>query len=243
MRNAIYSWSLALLSLGSLAGCESLRTLREGVCGKTQCDSTRSTSTPCRTCQPAPKKLFAVNAESTPIKAKLVETARTPSKLPILEVVVMPPEPEPKLQAVAAPRKIATVIEEEIDQPKEMLIPEVAKPIPKKANADAVKHVVAIINGNPKENSAEIMHAKIQDVQVEAFQSITGKVQPWRKTWRLRFAPIDQDASYGGSVVLEGAGLDRLRDGQTVRVQGVLIVPTDRTSPARYRVQVLDVLD
>ncbi len=61
---------------------------------------------------------------------------------------------------------------------------------------------------------------------------------------RLRYAPIDQEDQYGGFVVLEGgAELTRMRDGQHIRIRGVLIAPEDRNSAAHYRVQAIEALD
>lgn len=233
MRNVILGWSLGLICIGSLAGCESPQALRYGGCGDKACAPPRSSGDPCVSCQKAAPKM---NAEAFPIKA---ETANPPGKLPALETFEQPAEPVSIQRTAAATGKL----DEEIDPAESIVIPEVAKTIRKTPDADAGKPAVVVLVGNGEESSAEILSAKIQDVQADTFKSITGNVQPWRKTWRLRFAPVDREAVYGGSVVLEGTGLDRLRDGQTVRVQGVLIAPTDRASPARYRVQTLEVLD
>jgi hypothetical protein len=78
----------------------------------------------------------------------------------------------------------------------------------------------------------------------EDFKTITGQVQIWRQTVRLRYAPIDQEDPYGGFVVLEGgAELTGLRDGQHVRIRGVLIAPEGRNDTAHCRVQALEILD
>jgi hypothetical protein len=247
MRTAILGWFLGLLSIGALTGCESLRSLREGACG-----STRSRGDQCVLCQEMTKKTNSVNAEPFPINAKIAATANAPGKHPILDLIEKPAEPDPnqrttaaavKLEEAVAPWNIGTLQEEEIDPSELSANSDVAKTIGKISDTEAVKPAAAVLVGSPKKDPFEIMSAKIQDVPVKAFESITGNVQPWRKTWRLRFAPVDQEAVYGGSVVLEGIGLDRLRDGQTVRVQGVLIAPTERASPARYRVQTLEILD
>jgi hypothetical protein len=80
--------------------------------------------------------------------------------------------------------------------------------------------------------------------KTEASKSVAGRVLQYRNTWRLRYAPIDQEDVYGGVVVLDGgAELSQLRDGQRVRVSGVLIPPESRTSSARYRVQAIEMLD
>lgn len=232
MRNVILGWSLGLICIGSLTGCESPQALRYGGCGDKACAPPRSSGDPCVSCQKAAPKM---NAKAFPIQAKISETANPPA----LQTFEQPAEPVSIQRTAAAAGKL----DEEIDPAESIVIPEVAKTIRKTSDADAGKPAVVALVGYAEESSAEIMSAKIQDVPADTFKSITGNVQPWRKTWRLRFAPVDREAVYGGSVVLEGTCLERLRDGQTVRVQGVLIAPTDRASPARYRVQTLEVLD
>lgn len=78
----------------------------------------------------------------------------------------------------------------------------------------------------------------------EDFRTVTGRVQMWRGTVRLRYAPIDQEDQYGGFVVLDGgAELTRLRDAQQVRIRGVLIAPENRNSMAHFQVQAIELLD
>ena len=73
---------------------------------------------------------------------------------------------------------------------------------------------------------------------------MTGEVQVYRKTWRLRYAPIDQIDIYGGVVVLDGgAELSNLRDGQHVRVRGELVPPAEPNGAAHYRVASIETLD
>jgi hypothetical protein len=80
--------------------------------------------------------------------------------------------------------------------------------------------------------------------EAEKNKSFTGKVQRFRAAWRLRYAAIDQEDAYGGVVVLEGgAGLNRLREGQQVRVSGHLTPPESRTGSAILRVMTLEMLD
>jgi len=124
--------------------------------------------------------------------------------------------------AVPMPRIIELNAEGKIEPPAVTLIPEIAKKIELPPDEATTTPVVKERNG---------------------FKTIAGQVQQFRKTWRLRYAPFDQDDPYGGSVMLEGVGLDRLRDGQRIRVQGVFIPPTDRFSPARYRVQTMEILE
>ena len=95
-----------------------------------------------------------------------------------------------------------------------------------------------------KEQTIAIKSVYIKYGSADEYQSITGQVQQWKKTWRLRYAPIDQEDPFGGSVTLEGgAELNQLRDGRHVRVRGVLIAPDASSGTARYRVQAIEILD
>lgn len=75
------------------------------------------------------------------------------------------------------------------------------------------------------------------------FESVTGQVQIFRKTVRLRYASIEQEDAYGGVVILEGSEIGNLRDGQHVRVQGTFVAPADRNGNAKYRVHTVEMLD
>jgi hypothetical protein len=78
----------------------------------------------------------------------------------------------------------------------------------------------------------------------DGYKSLTGHVQQWRHTWRLRYAAVEADDPHGGSVVLVGGSeLERLRDGQRVRVRGAIVPSDDRQGTTRYQVQALDVLE
>ena len=83
-----------------------------------------------------------------------------------------------------------------------------------------------------------------EEEKTAASKSVAGHVHQYRNTWRLRYAPIDQEDAYGGVVILDGgAELSQLRDGQRVRVSGVLVPPESRTGSACYRVQAIEILD
>jgi hypothetical protein len=87
----------------------------------------------------------------------------------------------------------------------------------------------------------------------EDFKVLTGRVTLYRNTYRLRYANVDQVDAHGGVVVLVSDGLAVLRDQAYVRVRGELIplarfrgdaiAPSDRNSPARFRVDALEILD
>lgn len=89
------------------------------------------------------------------------------------------------------------------------------------------------------------VEAKPTPVQTSAdAKTFTGQAQQWRKSWRIRYAGVDQDDEHGGSLVLEGGlELDQLRDGQRIRVRGTVIPAESASQSSRLRVQSLEKLD
>ncbi len=104
-----------------------------------------------------------------------------------------------------------------------------------------------VVEEEASQGKEQIVVVKANHIKYGAtdqFQTVTGQVQQWRKTWRLRYAPVEQEDAHGGSVVLQGsAELNQLRDGQHVRVRGVIIPADDHAGAARYHVQGLEILD
>jgi CHASE1-domain containing sensor protein len=76
----------------------------------------------------------------------------------------------------------------------------------------------------------------------EGVCTITGEAQQFRRTWRLRYAPLDSEDSHGGSVMLLGEGLNRIREGQQIRVVGTMQPAEERGDAPRFHVQFLEVL-
>ena len=74
------------------------------------------------------------------------------------------------------------------------------------------------------------------------YRVLTGQVQTWRQTWKLRYADYGTTDPYGGSVVLTGSQVHALTDGCRVRVEGRLIPPVDRTAPARFEIQSVQII-
>jgi hypothetical protein len=100
------------------------------------------------------------------------------------------------------------------------------------------------IKTDPGEKAIALQSTHIRYGQAENFKQITGKVEQYRKTWRLRYGVVEADDPYGGVVLLDNInGGQNLRDGQHVRVRGTLIPPQNRQESARYLVQGIDVLD
>jgi hypothetical protein len=76
----------------------------------------------------------------------------------------------------------------------------------------------------------------------EGLCTLTGEAQEFRKGWRLRYASVEAEDAHGGSVALVGENLQRLRDGQTVRVVGTLQPAEDRLDTPRFLVHFLEVI-
>ncbi len=79
---------------------------------------------------------------------------------------------------------------------------------------------------------------------VPAGQVLAGSVECWRKTWRLRYAPVDVEDVHGGRVTLVGdTAVEQLQEGQRVRARGVLIPSGDRATAPEFHVESIEVLD
>ena len=61
--------------------------------------------------------------------------------------------------------------------------------------------------------------------------------------WRLRYAAVDESDAHGGSVTLGGdVRLNRLQDGQHIRVIGHLLNPGDKDVAPGYHVDFFEVI-
>ncbi len=110
--------------------------------------------------------------------------------------------------------------------------------------SDAAKAPPPIVAAKQKNQAVAVKNIDGPNGQAEKFWTVTGTVEEFRKTWRVRYAAIDQEDRFGGVVVLDGGDeLNQLRDGMNVRVRGTLVPPTDRTGSAHYRVRSLEILE
>lgn len=246
MRKTIIYWSLGLLSVSWLAGCGLLRNDRNGGCD----DSGR--------CRPARGR----NGNTTVVEFGPIDNtnhAKTPSNKPGLIAPARPALQEPPLsKAASAPIPAPEGFLPDLKKTDKLL--EEPAPITGPAVPKKIEHLDVDLSGSkpitdpaPIKISepaktvgkpAEPKQAPITSGQSDNFKVVTGQVSLYRKTWRLRYAGIDQDDAYGGVLVLEGgAELSKLRDGQTVRVRGTLIPPADRNGTASYRVTAIELLD
>jgi hypothetical protein len=111
-------------------------------------------------------------------------------------------------------------------------------------NAPPVEPSTALPNGAVpnSEGVIELTNANVKLGAADDYKALTGHVTSFRKSWRLRYAAVESEDVHGGSVVLSGEGLDRLKDGQLIRVQGTILAPTDRNQPATFQVQRIEIL-
>ncbi len=80
----------------------------------------------------------------------------------------------------------------------------------------------------------------------EDYSWLAGKLQYSRfnKSWRLRFASVDEEDRYGGSVtIVDDLRLAGLKDGQMVRVEGQLVNPEAKRSAPPYEVNSIQAFD
>ncbi len=256
MRKIYVGWLLGLAAISTMTGCGLTRTGRPDSCGANGCTTPGTVrdkatlvgsarvvvSEPARVQRTERRlvvdKASALPAEEVQVARRLPETI-VPDKRVDLPAVEKGNALAQEMAVVsrelaAMPKKGAAVVAEPM--PARRIVPPL--PVLPEDGAPAGK----VIGGSDKEKTIEPKSVDIQYGQGENFKTITGQVQQFRKTWRLRYADVDQEDSYGGVVILEG-DLGQLRDGQHVRVTGVLIPPASRTSSATYRVQTIKILD
>lgn len=81
--------------------------------------------------------------------------------------------------------------------------------------------------------------AKPGFARADDYRWLNGQVRydSFSKAWRLRYAPLDEEDAYGGSVTLVDDGtLGKLKDGQFIRVHGSLMCSREKAVRPRYKV-------
>jgi hypothetical protein len=156
--------------------------------------------------------------------------------LPPLPPSVLPPAPVPPppelLQRPVAPAPAGVVDDSAW---RSVVVPSAGPPLSYQRPPAPIQQVSAV---QPAASLAAPVPASS-----DAGRSLIGRVQQWRNTWQLRYAALDADAPYGGSVTLVGANLSQLRDGQRIRVHGSLLPPASSSQPALFQVSALEVFE
>jgi hypothetical protein len=265
---------LALLGLVGCGSVQNLREARDDESGGKRCALCRVTRpadgghVQVRVAQPIPLESVPIEEKPAVLSAQVTEPARElPEGPAVTELKPNLPVVERKIdegaalaEEIAIVRREATALANKGETTAIIEVP--SAPIqrgaePRIVSENAVKPVNEPMvlktetvaestteSAPEKEKSAAIKSVHIQFGQTDNFKTITGQVQQFRKTLRLRYAAIDQEDPYGGSVVLDGgAELSQVREGQHVRVRGELIPPADRNGSARYRVTAVEILD
>ena len=233
MRTIAVYWILGLFSLSSLAGCGLFRnscTERNSGQRLPQC-----VRTPCSACPTTPSYCVYKTACGRLGWAWWE----------IGDPVAREPQPYRNLallyQELAA-KKLEILPMSSVPQ---AVVRTVEPPIASDEEQEPAGERLQILRMSPPEVAVQGVEPPVASEEKQAtFPTIVGHVHQYRKTWRLRYAAVDQEDRYGGVVILEGsADLSKLRDGQHVRVRGVLQEPDSRLGSAHYRVQSIEVLD
>lgn len=234
--------SLALASVVTAVGCQHSNARGIGL--------TRSRGTPVATA-PAHGPYVA----TTPVPAAPIATAAP--VIPTQPNMLPPVTP----QATEAPKEI---VKSEPAMPAAPATPpavETAKGHPA-SNATTVEQASSKLEAARVVSKWSSTSPRLEPAPRRAFVDITahscfahaqdygwlsGQLQHLRtkECWRLRYASVDEDDPYGGSVTLVDSNglLSSCQDGQYVRISGRLLNAADRSIAPEYKVDSLQVLD
>jgi hypothetical protein len=117
--------------------------------------------------------------------------------------------------------------------------PTVPFSLPQAVSQVPVAENTSVSGSGRAENYANAGHA-------EDYSWLRGEVQydHISKGWRLRYAGLDEADRWGGAVILiSDSALDKLRDGQIIKVQGHMIDSENRKGTPMYRTESIAVMD
>jgi hypothetical protein len=78
----------------------------------------------------------------------------------------------------------------------------------------------------------------------EDYSVLSGQLEHFGRSWRLRYAALDEVDTYGGSVtLLEDARLAALQEGQKVRIRGQIMDREARTGAPPYRINTIEPIE
>jgi hypothetical protein len=261
MRASLIYGCLGLISVSSLAGCGLFSNCRDN-CGCNDRPVARMVVRNGVVVAQTPTGMTStatISGSSRPIAAPgeeivILETRQQSPERDKLPAIPILPVAQPKAPEEPMPSKVNSIpLGQEATKEQKKLLPIQIEAEKNVGTLETIEVIDPAMPSRPenagndaraKDKSIALKNVPIQYGHSDDFKSVTGQVQMWRNTVRLRYAPIDQEDQYGGFVVLEGdAELTTMRDGQHVRIRGVLIAPEDRNGAAHYRVQGLEILD
>jgi len=117
----------------------------------------------------------------------------------------------------------------------------VAKPAPKKPTPP-----IEFVEDLSAKKATPLPTIKTKTGRADDYTWLCGQLQYWplHKSWRLRYAGLDEVDPYGGSVTLaDGVRGADAKDGQYVRVEGRLIDPAVKSIAPAYAVESIHALD
>lgn len=225
MRKTFACWLLGLAAVSTTVGCGAVREARVGRCGASGCAATTVTR----------DRVVARAGKVRESEQVVLVDKAPPAPTKFIEPVKRLPDAPGTDKSI---KKIDLQVEENAIINRE-LAKSGGKPTP---NMPEIIVPDAKVVEGVKEKNAELKNETVHFGPEGDFKTVTGQVQQFRKSWRLRYADPGQEDIYGGGVMLEG-DLSKLREGAIVRVTGTLVPAPGRTGQATYRVQGIEILD
>jgi hypothetical protein len=124
------------------------------------------------------------------------------------------------------------------------IVPSVEKPLVR-----VVDYEKRTVTPDPRETASPAQPAAEPAAKpgfghAEDYAWVCGQLEHFGRTWRLRYASLDEEDPHGGSVTLATeTTLDEQRNGQFVRLHGHLVDPDSRASAPAYRVDSIDTVN
>lgn len=201
------------------------------ICGKPGCVT-------CVPCTPAP-----VAARTAPAQLPITSSKPVISK-PISNERYRAPKPE-ESAAIEIPVPEAPTVEPLPTRPVQIAMEEQEEPKASTPAPEPFESPFPAETAAPRRSYADIT-AKPEFRRAGDYSYLIGELQYHRKNgeWRLRYASIDEDDRYGGSVTLvEGAHMMiDVKEGMIVKVEGSLVDGESREPSPKYRVKDFEVL-
>jgi hypothetical protein len=244
----------AALFSAALMGCESAH---KKSCDQCQtCNACAVASTPAVPAKPAASAVPATPAMPMPTGPAAPTTVPTPNiygSLPPVsnERYIAPQQPNVVI-AQKPPLDFSSPLKQEprpaLPEPKVVPVePQIVPPAPKavepEPKAAEPEHQVTTAPVSPEvtplRRSFPDITARPEFAHSADYSSLTGTLSfiPQKNQWRLRFASIDEEDRYGGSVTLEGGSkMSDYHDGQIVKVGGAIVDKESREPAPLFRV-------
>ena len=170
-----------------------------------------------------------VQSHRTPLRRLPPATGRAP----VVVVTTLPVTPAPSITVVAPPPEPIAQIAEPVtikEDPPELVQTEYKSPLSGATEKMVDRRSFADITADPKYGHAPDYSWLVGELQFNRL----------RNTWRVRYASVDEEDPYGGSVTLVEVGsLTEFTSGQIVRVEGQFDNPESREPSPPYRVRLI----